>query len=325
MVISAMNFSTDREIISGEKDTPVLAINPLQIYHELTELIVSSNKKVEKRKQRLTKVSDLLGPGYEVVQNFDVHASPPVSPTTPTSKLLKWKTESSSFITSLTCDGTELYDLSLQVFLQLRTFLLANYVLKDHIIKGNILFILKGGNAQKRSLKRFYRGRSEEIDSAFGLDGDNDTCIMINPNFDEAKFDEIVNCILDLTCIFLNQMKGSEEFRKIDKIITRCVGKRNPDIRPVRRRNIDLNTYTFKGRKSELYVTRKDEYDFDPQRRFALIRLLKSYIAYYSETDRYRFTKSEVLDISILLRDNIFLQRDFKKYHDLDFAYIIDD
>lgn len=315
-----MSSLTVENVFNLNKIAPVLSINPTQIYLELVELIRNNNTKVLKRKQRLMIVSKLLGIEYEDIENEANNAEIHIS------EDYLWKKETCSFITNLTCDKTYLYDLSMKIFFKVRTFLSEDYILSPYIERGDILFILKGGNAQKRSLKKFFVNEADEIDAKFGLDGDNDTCIMINPKLSIEEFNECFISIINLICVLLGNLRESVEIKQITEIIESCIGH-DTEIRSVKRRNNDITKGTFFGEEKECYITRCDRYDFIPSKKFALIRLLKSYeIIHHSFATRGpKLSKSEILDISILHRDNEVLERDFEKFQTLEYAYIIDD
>lgn len=292
---------------------PTLAINPYQIYHELIELLTLTTDKITKRKQRLMKVCELLKIEYKDIQCPDVCTKIPSK--------LKWKKETCSFITDLTSSGTKMYNLSLKVFEKLKLYLSEDIKLRYRIQNKDILFVLKGGCAQKLTLKKYYTDKSEEIDSVFGLGGDNDTCIMINPKLKRKVFKKCLERILDLTYIFLNSMKKTNLFNKINLLILDAIKNKTPEILPVKKRSINLTTGKESGCVSRLYISRQDEYNYRSDKRFALIRVLKSYSVFNHDTLSRMITKSEILDVSILLRNNTSLQNEFLKYRDLEYTY----
>ena len=243
-----------------------------------------------------------------------------------------------SMLTEVTWNNIEgMYDMSLIVLMKVRWILYSDSRLKTLIDSNDIIMVLKGGRAQKYAIKRAYPEASNQVDQAFGLDGDNDVAILINPKLKD--FMDVHEDVKNLTFSTLrrvrdemltvpSQYQTTTDLSRINVNINRLISN-YPSVNVTIHESYDRNTLTDQKIGTyphEIYVTQGESHFGDNH--FALVRLMKIYMSSSQGIKNVKDgtpipVSSEILDIGIPLADDHCLSH-FEQYHVGNRGYLID-
>lgn len=299
-----------------QKEVPIYSISAAQVYEELKRLVRDTSYKAEKRRNRLRIVCECMGIPYHHIESVKEDNRIEMSET------FRLKTEIKGALTNIMCDKTALYPLSAQLLACVRDKLCQDVYLSQHLRSKDIMIVMKGGIAQKNAMKMIKPDMSGIIDRSFGLDGDNDVTILINPDLHENDFNESMRRTLDLVVEALEEQRDSRAVKEINSIIESLIEGSEVTSHTRRDFTIENGRAHKRGLPHEFYISRCDEYNFNPHERFALVRFMRCY--YLHRTSYKGKAASEVLDISVPLQDNAHLREEFAKFQSLEFAYATD-
>ncbi len=320
-------------------------VSPEQILHDLTDCVTSTNVKIAKRLRRLEVVCKCLDINYddylskltipvESILEFeeaaldDYLSKPPCKNDDPVVRLEE--TDQSDDKYKKTLEALLTASLNNDMVLYLATSEIAVKIVKrlsNHSIFGpllrdkKIVFVHKGGIAQRLSLLQSFPQYEDEILSAFNLGGDNDCTIIVDPvlpcyNFIRSLLVGYVrHCMIEFVSRFsegpVNQK--AYEIRSIEFESIKI------DVQPVNRKNfqiyetggvsyMDIDVYTL---TNGVYTTSNDTLNFiDEVGRichFTLIRYKRSFQV------GNRVIGAELLDISIPHKDE---EKASEKFHE---------
>jgi hypothetical protein len=301
-------------VIKGPIMAPILSISMVQVKHELERLVRETTYKADKRRLRLEMVCLCMGEQYVYIESLGGNTG------TDDSEKRKKKMEYKSNLTNLTCNKTSLYRLSMIMLQELRDVLYSDFLLKPLMENRQIMIVLKGGNAQKAALKRARADLSQEIETSFGLDGDNDLSVLIDPSLSVDLFDECHDVIMARLVEGLENLRDHPVVAEMDEIIKSLIQDSVIVSKPRRDLSIKDDVAYEYGIPHEFYISRCDKYDFNPEQPFSLVRFMRSYVSLKDEW--VGRISSEILDVSVMHQNNVLLQTEFERFRSLEYAYI---
>lgn len=298
---------------------PILTINAKDSHAELTRLVRFIDAKTKKRNYRRSIAAICMG-----IPNEKVEATLKLVDDKAYDARAQWKYSMKSALTSLTCNNTGLYEFTFDLVKYIREELVKNITLCPFMKTGQVLIIMKGGNAQKRALKRIKPDLSEIIDNVFGMDGDNDISILIDPSLSREAFCTLHKIIMDHTVTALQENRSCDSVNKINEKILALL--QDSTYLPSKRRDFiivgESGDILENGLEHEFYISRKDRYEYKAHGvAFGLIRFMRCYETNHRTYGHARLA-SEVLDISIPHNDDAKLNEEFNLFRSLEHAFV---
>lgn len=345
-------------------------VSPIQILHDLTDCVTTTNTKISKRLKRLrvackclnidpdTYISNLVIPN-------EVGASVPLSDFKEYLERPEGSHEIGLFeltgapngVAKKAVEAVLTYELNSDLTLYYETCIIANKIVRKiqkHPLFGpffddkRIIFVHKGGIAQRISLLSKFPEYKEEIEEAFNLGGDNDCNIIVDPQLVDYERTRsllvqfVHECMLKLVKRFT---KGIAETKaKSISQITLSSGEESMvvPVKSIKRNNFNIYTKSTSvssssgdesegvpsvldvtGLKGGVYVTSNDTLKFRDEIgricHFTLLRYKKGFKI------GNRHVGAELLDISIPHRDESKACENFHHYYSgqwINFVYI---
>jgi len=320
-------------------------IDPEQIFYDLEDCITSSHQKVSKRLARLRVVCELLNidadaylssikkckEQFDTITMEDIISlmSNPVPSKVGISKLEgEWKDDSvkkyvEEKLTAKLNSDMVLYHITCMIMCRLFESMKRDSLLGPHIKEKNIILVHKGGIAQRLVLSAVYSEHRKRIEQAFGLGGDNDCNIIINPTLE--GYQTIHDAVAEFVWTFLR--KNVEPFSKgvVKRYMTQVasidvngeVFHVSPSVRNhFRIDKGEVDTLEVFPECGNVYLTRNNTPDFydDVNRRckFTLIRMKAAFNVAYGCLER--LLGAEILDVSIPHQDEVKMSPYFYLY-----------
>lgn len=325
--ITAASANTAKQV-SEEGVMPMYSISVLCVLKDLRFTLASNDAKREKRLKRYSICCKLEGIETDIPEATD------------NSRNLKegtkqwYKNTMNSKLTELSWENVDMYNMTLQVLLRIRTALYRDMKLRPLIDSRQIILTLKGGRAHKYALKQKYPDDVSEIDESFGSDGDNDVSILIDPSL--ANFESIHMDVRELTYRSLKRIRD-EMIRDTKSDLYRVNSEINElfkqgEISSFIRPNTAFDQWNGEKHSTfgrEMYVTfTMVKFPENKNIDFALIRLMKSYElepnGIITGLDIPQLpVSSEILDVGIPCKNDHNLWH-FEKYHSGSDGYLIE-
>lgn len=356
-------------------------VSVLQIIIDLLDCVLTSNQKVQKRWNRLLVVLGILEVPIEPLAtaiNITELLANEVTVPLPAEKIIDWikkprvysdasvqalsgtnddsaKKAVEAALTSAFNARSDLgpYNVASKLMLKIWHAVASHPRLASLVEERDILLIFKGGIAQRLMLTAVFPDHTEAIHKAFGLGGDNDCGIMINPSLpDYDNVRRLVISVVHTQTIILSQFALGES-TLLDAAndvveITPTEGLKLSVV-PAARKHFAINptdsTIRYFPCESELYSS-SNELDFldggkqqpvvcssKPKPRvcdFKLIRIKRAFEVIYTQDTQtgpvtyYAPASAELLDIAISgKRDGKLCYDHFLKYKNWSFMTLL--
>lgn len=203
------------------------------------------------------------------------------------------KQEVKAFLTAISHHRSKLYRATTMITSEISRVIGEDAFLGPLLHASQIMVLVKGSQAQKICLKAHFQDHSEQIDHMYGIDGDNDISIMIDPTL--ANFNQVHNDVCACVKRVLRLFRHTDDCRRIETFLHNI---------------FDDTLYELSGRRDFvmegsadavpieegiphlLFISHAKKWEFR-NGSFALIRFMASYTH-----DGHRVS-SELLDVSI--------------------------
>jgi hypothetical protein len=333
----------------GELGLLIPVVSPIQILHDLADCITTTNTKIAKRLARLKVTCKCMGIDYEkyvshlVVQKENITN---ISPELLSEYLLFPASEFSSNIDRVilgdgrrdesikkTIEAILTASINSDTLLYADTCVLSNVFVQrviQHSIFGplfddkRIIFVYKGGIAQRLSLLASFPEYSSEIKEAFGYGGDNDCTFIVDPQLPNYTYvrtllvDFVYHCMLEYATRFSkgivkekSESITSIEIPGIPPIPVEAINRENFRLYKEQGNNVlEIDTFT---EKDVVYTTSNDTLKFNDEIgricSFTLLRYKKAFKV------GNRIIGAELLDVSIPHRDESKASENYHHYY----------
>lgn len=320
-------------------------VSKQQIMHDLVDCITSCNTKVQKRIKRLELLCILMGiDPKNYIQSLKICAeiSTEIDLNSLFEYLLLPKTKSEELTVYLSTDtpndtlkrlieseltkklntvrGLDTYRFTCGIVNELWERIRKHTIFKELTETRDLLLLYKGGIAQRLVLLHHYPEKYDEINSRFGLGGDNDSSLLLNPTI--PNYDEIYGMLIDYVHCFMIEKLGevSDFIEPIARSVTEIevlgteltVTQQDRCNFKIEKGDTCYNILTLTNEKRPIFNSRNESLRFlDEAGRvccFALLRYKKAFGV------GNRVLGAEILDISIPHKEETKAILSFEKY-----------